>query len=383
MRPHPDNPLLRVYSYGKRVQFEGIWTPETRLARGLMLQFDTPDDYDNAVIVGRGIPKFFTVEQAGDDWSAMKLVDDDEGVTVDEKPVIPLDAPAHIADKLNGALGLAYITPNGSIAVSTKGSFASIEANVGTKLIGQKLNDETAQQVKSLILSGYTPLFEVITPERPHPIDYGNLEDLVYLGMVSHADGFLVTPDKDDLLIRLGFSYAQKMPYTTLREAVEAPYIPNTEGMVVTINENGVQHLFKVKPEEYLNLRKMFYSIRPKNITELLLEMTGEELSKATSYEDMNLGVAETVLVNGHSTLARKHKENMFSTVVEVQKSVNEATVLYDELIKGTDGSRKEISLAITGQDYPSSILFAIMKDRVEENYLTYRLALKELLKNG
>lgn len=382
-RPHPDNPLLRVYSYGKRVQFEGIWTPETRLARGLMLQFDTHDDYETAVIVGRGIPKFFTVEQAGDDWSAMKLVDDDEGVTVDEKPVIPLDAPAHIANKLNGALGLAYITPNGEIAVSTKGSFASVEALVGTKLIQQKLDDDMVQQAKNLILSGYTPLFEIITPERPHPIDYGNLEDLVYLGMVANHDGFLITPRRDDFFVCQGFSYAQQMPYSTLREAVEAPYLPNTEGMVVTINENGVQHLFKVKPEEYLNLRKMFYAIRPKNIDELLLGMTGKALSQASSWEDMHLGDSETVLVNGHASLAQKHKENMFATVVKAQKLVDETTVLYDELLAGTDGSRKEIALAISEQDYPTAVLFAMMKDRVEENYLTYRLALKEVMRNN
>lgn len=298
-----------------------------------------------------------------------------------------MDAPAYVANKLNGALGLAYITPKGSIAISTKGSFTSVEAGVGTRLIEDKISKKHSASVRTLIGSGYTPLFEIITPERPHPVDYGNLEDIVYLGMVAHADGYFFTPKDYNLFSELGFDSAQKMPYGTLREAVEAPYIPNTEGMVVTINEtineNGVQHLFKVKPEEYLNLRKMFYSVRPKNITELLLAMTGEELSQATSYEDMHLGDAENVLVNGHASLARNHKETMFSTVTKVQQTVNEATVLYDELVKGTDGSRKEISLAINKQDYPSSILFAIMKDRVEENYLTYRLALKELLKNG
>lgn len=381
-RPHPDDASLRVYAYSKEVQFGGIWTPETRLARGLMLQFDETDSYATAQVVGRGIPKFFTVEQAGSDWSAMKLVDDDEGVTVDEKPVIPMDAPAHVANKVNGALGLCYITPNGDVALSTKGSFQSLEAEVGTRILNRKIDEFQMNSLKKLIRNGYTPLVEIITPERPHPVDYGDREDIIYLGLVSHETGLFEYPKDYDLLPQFGVESAETMSYTTLREAVEAPYVKNTEGMVVTIrDEDGKQHLFKVKPPEYLELRRLFYSVQPKNITECLLSMTAEELAEADSWKDMHLGRAETVLSEGHATLARKHKETMFAKVVTVQNKVAELHAEYEEITKHTDGSRKDIALAIKQHGSNSSLLFAVMKDKLDGNKSVYPVTMKALLK--
>lgn len=385
-RAHEDNPQLRVFSYGKRVQFEGIWTPETRLARGLMLNFETPDDFESATIVGRGIPKFFTVEQAGDDWSATKLVDDDENVTVDEHPVIPWDAPAHVANKLNGALGLGYINPKGNLAIATKGSFGSIEAIVGSRLMLEK-TVSNMEVLKAFIASGNTPLFEIITPERPHPINYGNLEDLIYLGFVSNKDGVLFPADDSHIFTQAGFTRAETMPYQTLREAVTAPYEFNTEGMVVSINEDSTQHLFKVKPKEYLTLRRMFYAVRETDLKKILQNMTGKEIFDIQSATDVSLGDAEAMLMEAHEELATAHKQTIYAQILVIKKTVDKVKSIFDSLrLNYPDYNadwRKDMSILIKGSDYDSEtkvLLFAILSDTLGDTYSVYVKAMKDYL---
>lgn len=380
-RPHKDNPLLRVFAYAKRVQFDGIWTPETRLARGLILEFTSENDFKNARIVGRGIPKFFTIEQVQEgDWTATKLVDDDENVTVDEHPVIPWDETAFVANKLNGALGLGYIDPSGNVAVSTKGSFASIEATVASRIIRERLDD--SRQANLFIHSGYTPLFEIITPERPHPIDYGNLEDLIYLGFVNNSDGHFTPADESHLFAQIGFTIAELMPFGTLREAVAAPYEPNTEGMVVTINDSqGEQHLFKVKPKEYLELRKLFYSLDPKNMKRLLSEMTGEEILNTDSANEINLGLAEAAFSEGHLPLVMKHKNAMYSKVADAKSLASDAKNVFARILETTHESRKPLSLAIKKNDFDNSLLYAVMNDHFNKTHGVYTVAMKNILK--
>jgi hypothetical protein len=287
-RKHHADDSLRIYSYTPKTQFSGHWTPETRLARGLMLRVDG-DDLATAEVVGRGLPKYFTVEQVGSDWGRPKLVDDDEGVTVEDAPELSWDAPAFVADKMNGALGLAYVGPEG-LAISTKGSFGSPEAQIATRWLRDHLTaDEQARFVK--FFEGSTALFEIITPERPHPVDYGNTEALFFLGSVAHADGRWTPAEPDHFLAtELRFGVAARLEHRTLREAMEAPYRENTEGLVVTLDDERGQHLYKVKPMEYLALRKAFYATETVDLVALLTDLSSEEL-EALSADDLPLPV--------------------------------------------------------------------------------------------
>lgn len=280
-RKHESDDSLRVYSYTPKTQFSGRWTPETRLARGLMLKIDG-NDFANAKVAGRGLPKFFTVEQTESDWGRPKLVDDDEGVIVEDAPELSWNAPAFVADKMNGALGLAYAGPEG-LAISTKGSFGSNEAHIATRWIREHLtSDEQARFIEHF--EGSTALFEIITPERPHPVDYGETEALFFLGSVAHSDGRWTPAEPDHYLAtELRFDVATRLAHSTLREAVEAPYRANTEGLVVTIEDEKGQHLYKVKPPEYLELRKAFYATETVDFAALLTNIPSGELETLTA----------------------------------------------------------------------------------------------------
>lgn len=294
-RVHPDDSNLRVYSYTKKAQFGGLWFPEVKIARGLILRVEN-EDFSGAEIVSRGFSKFFTVEQTVDgDWGKTKLVDDDEGIVVQDSVEIPFDAPAIVADKLDGALGVGYLDSSGVFQVATKGSFVSEEATVGNKVLSE-LDFSVAEVISgSEFCETLTPLFEIISPIGGHPIDYGDFEGLVYLGYVNNLTGEWVPADDEHLFAELGFQIAEVQSYTTLREALVAPYVENTEGFVVTVIGGGTEGIFKIKTPEYLELRKLHYGLRSGAVRDYL---NTDDFVKDVIHFDRNQGIDFSKLVS-------------------------------------------------------------------------------------
>lgn len=316
-RVHPDDPDLRIYSYSKMTQYGGLWTAESKLARGLILRVPG-GDFEKATVQSRGLPKFFTVQQSQDDWGRAKLIDDDENVVVDEAPEIPWDLPAVVADKLNGALGLGYIDPAGVFRISTKGSFGSLEAEVSNRVLDSKYAAVLPELSQP---TGSTMLFEIITPERPHPVDYGDLEDLIFLGTIANATG-VWTPAKgdEDAVVRFGFPFAPTHEVKSLKEAVELPYEDNTEGFVVTVIGGGPEAIYKVKPNEYLQLRKLFYALQEtelkdfvsaRSFTDQLLDIEAPEAI------DLSMLVGELKLNGQMEAMLEKRRSTIFEEIVQ------------------------------------------------------------------
>lgn len=314
-RSHPVDPDLRIYSYTKMTQFGGLWTPESRLARGLIVQVPG-GDFEQAVIKGRGLPKFFTVSQTESDWGRAKLIDDDENVVVEEAPEIPWHLPAVVAEKLNGALGLGYIDSSGRFRISTKGSFDSPEARVSNRVLDTKY--AAATEFFSRFDDGTTMLFEIITPERPHPVDYGDLEDLIFLGTVEHSTGNWTPAQGDEDAVLMGFPFAQTKKVKTLREAVDLPYEDNTEGFVVTVEGAGPEAIYKVKPTEYLQLRKLFYALQESELKELVStrEFT-DQLSEIDGPEAIDLSkLVGNLKLNGQMEAMLEKRRAMIYTQI-------------------------------------------------------------------
>lgn len=325
-REHPDDPNLRVYSYTKTVQFSGLWTRETLLARGLIM--DVSEGLENATIRARGIRKFFTVDQMeSGDWTKIKLIDDDEGVVVGEGVGIALDEPAHVADKLDGALGVLYKDPGGRYRISTKGSFDSMEALEGSKFMKSYENQELTRVIEEEY-RGRTPLFEIITPEHRHPVDYGDKADIVFLGSVSNQTGEWRPATKEEPLAQT-FEISESQPAGTLREALETPYRENTEGFVVTVGEGAEQKLYKVKPPEYHALRRVFYGLtNPKALKDRTAALTYEEFSKIAAGEaSLGLGVdletaspsTKRIVAKAEETIRELHLAPITSKMEEVR----------------------------------------------------------------
>lgn len=360
-RVHPDDPDLRIYSYTKKTQFGGLWTPESKLARGLILRVPG-GDFTLATVESRGLPKFFTVAQSQDDWGRAKLIDDDENVVVDEAPEIPWDMPAVVANKLNGALGLGYIDPSGRFRISTKGSFGSLEATVANRVLDSKYPGATDHISRSDVAAPpmTTMLFEIITPERPHPVDYGNLEDLVYLGTIDNSTGGWSPAKSDDDAVLFGFPFAETHKVRSLRDAVELPYEDNTEGFVVTVIGGGPEAIYKVKPNEYLQLRKLFYALQETELKDFVSTRSfTDQLQEIDGPEDIDLSalVGELKLNAQMEAMLEKRRSRIYMQIAgparQLIEGISNSIEYYAEDfgISPKDLPRGEIARWINGMD--------------------------------
>jgi len=355
-RTHPEDSDLRIYSYTKKTQFGGLWTPAAKLARGLILRVPN-GDFKLATVESRGLPKFFTVAQSQDDWGRVKLIDDDENVVVDEAPEIPWDLPAVVANKLNGALGLGYIDPTGLFRISTKGSFGSLEATVANRVLDSKYAAVLPELSK---VSGVTVLFEIITPERPHPVDYGNLEDLIFLGTIDNrTGGWTPASGSEEIVTALGFPFAETHEVGSLKDAVELPYADNTEGFVVTVIGGGPEAIYKVKPNEYLQLRKLFYALQETELKDFVSTRAfTDQLQEIDGPEDIDLSalVGELKLNGQMEAMLEKRRSTIYMQIAspaqDLIEDIREGLLRYaedsGELIE--EISRGEIAGWINGR---------------------------------
>lgn len=306
-----DDRHLIVFCYTARTQFAGHWIADTTLlARGLVVRLTDAgvsiyeklhmswndasiDDialmFDDALVVARGMRKFFTVDAANSDWGKLKLVDDDEGVTVADDVSIDYNAHASVADKLDGALGIG-VRVNGDYIIATKGSFRSDESIEGTVFMRTKHDSRAFADFMDKNLPGFTPLFEIITPGDFHVVQYGKLADIVFLGLLENATGWWIpaallgvderTADRNAVLIpgKFGFITPEIYSAKTLGEALQLPAIANHEGMVATLDGTAKQDMFKIKYPLFLMLQRLKNSTSDKALREFISNMNTDEI---------------------------------------------------------------------------------------------------------
>ena len=227
---------LAVLNYTDKAQFDNEWNPVTRQCRGLIIRLD--DDGQDAEIIARPFPKFFNYGQPGADE-------------------IDLDERAKVMDKVDGSLGILYRTPDDKLAVATRGSFHSEQAEWATAWLHESLEPEEIERLYDWT-GTFTDLFEIVYPENRIVVDYGEAERLVYLGSIHDTTGefrrFWVRGVPEAAL--LGGS---------LREALDLEPRENAEGVVVaTLDGRAV----KLKQEDYLLKHKARFNLTPLRVWE-------------------------------------------------------------------------------------------------------------------
>lgn len=231
---HPSEPLA-ILNYTEKAAYENAWTPVTLACRGLIYRTDTGE------IVARPFRKFFNHGQPG-------------------SAVIDLGAPVHVTDKLDGSLGIVYPLPSGGWAVATRGSFASEQAIHATAL----LNDRYAAWTPP---AGLTALVEIVYPDNRIVVDYAGLDDLVLLGAVEIATGYLRAPA---WVPGWPGPMARTFDAPTLAAALALPPRPNAEGVVVRcLRTDG---MVKIKQADYVELHRIVTGMNARVVWRHLLE---------------------------------------------------------------------------------------------------------------
>ena len=239
---HPDDPELFIFNYTEKAAYESIWNAVTLNCRGLIV------DAGNWIIA-RPFPKFFNYGQSG-------------------CPVIDLDEPVVVSDKMDGSLGILYREHDtGKYAIATRGSFTSDQAIHATEILRTKYADYVPPK-------GVTMLFEIIYPENRIVCDYGDMDDLVLLGSVQISNGD--NWDAADLDWGWPGPKAESFPYQTMREALAAEPRHGKEGYVVHLLDSDVR--VKIKQTDYIELHRLVTGLNARSVWEAMLTDSVDEL---------------------------------------------------------------------------------------------------------
>lgn len=222
---------LRIYNYGQRAQFDGVWNDATLQCRGLIV-----DGWGH--VVARPFPKFFNLSQLA---------------------TIP-DGPFTVAEKMDGSLGIAYKASDSLPAIATRGSFTSDQATWATEWL--RSHPKHCAWVLDTIDDGWTPLFEIVYPANRIVVDYGDRAELVFLTCVNRATGV----DSDHLMGWPG-TFAERYGMSCDLADVTGANIDNAEGFVLRW-ECGTRA--KVKFDEYVRLHRLLTGVNARTIWELL-----------------------------------------------------------------------------------------------------------------
>lgn len=233
-RPHDVYPYT-IYNYSDVVQFSRAWNDVTLNCRGLILDH-------NGNIIARPWKKFFNLGETN--------------------LQIQFDDPVEVMDKVDGSLGILYPTPDGTYAISTRGSMHSEQAEHATELWKNKYASYLDATLHSADTSSweFTYLFEIIFKENRIVLDYGDMDDLVLLGAVNRETGYYYGPREAKAFLGWFGPVVEVMDFNTLSEANKNITRPNAEGYVVRSHN----FMVKVKQPDYVLAHRVVTNLSEK-----------------------------------------------------------------------------------------------------------------------
>jgi RNA ligase len=235
---HPTQPLA-ILNYTERTTWERAWTDVTRQCRGLI------HDTRTGAVVARPFRKFFN---HGEDPVAL----------------LDLHEPVTITDKMDGSMGALYRGTDGCFAIATRGSFASEQALHATAVFRQRYEAAFA----GLVNEAWTYIFEIVYRANRVVVDYGETDDLFYLGRVHIASGR--TESANAGAVRWPGPQAFTFSGRTFADALDMPPRDNAEGIVVHFQRSDTR--VKLKLETYVLLHRLITGMNARVVWERIGE---------------------------------------------------------------------------------------------------------------
>lgn len=227
---HPDTDLY-ILNYSKTCPIDQMWNDVTEKCRGLIV-----DSEGN--IKARPFRKFYNYEE------------------IEDKSIIP-NLPFKVYDKMDGSLGILYWIDDIPY-IATKGSFTSEQAQIGTAIL-----HAMGYGVFKKLDKNITYLFEIITPEDPKVVNYGETEDIFLITGINIETGEEINID-DMIMFRSVYTYDNVKQWENLREIIDGN---NREGFVIKFSNN---FRLKLKYAEYFELHHIVYGLSENKIFEFL-----------------------------------------------------------------------------------------------------------------
>lgn len=232
-RRHPHLPL-EVLNYSPKTQYENFWNKETMHCRGLVV--DSAGE-----IVANCMKKFFN-------YGELNAAD------------INASGPVQVTDKVDGSL-LTVAFYKDELVVATRGSFESEQAKFAYDLIRSKY-----YAAFKTLCEDATAIGEIIYPENRIVVDYGDMRDIILIGLIANDDlrnGRQLWTPADQVYSWPG-PVVKRFQANTLEEALKLPPRLNAEGVVIYFENSGER--LKIKQNDYVELHKLIFDLTPRRI---------------------------------------------------------------------------------------------------------------------
>lgn len=232
-----------LYNYTERATYERMWTPETHICRGLII--DTTDDR----VVARPFIKFHNIDEPGAPESALPAL-------------LELRGPIEATEKLDGSLIVLWFDRHAEVwRCSTRGSFTSTQARDATTWIAAHLDT-------SALFPQWTYLFEWIAPHNRVVIRYDQPE-LRLIGAIMIDGHDCGARQLRVIAKRMGLVSVRETEVTSLVDFIaQTKSLVGVEGWVLRWPDG---FRVKVKTEEYLRLHRIISFFGPERVREMLL----------------------------------------------------------------------------------------------------------------
>lgn len=242
-RRHPKFPLT-IYNYSPKATYEGLWTKETLMCRGLILA-------DDGYIIARPFDKFFNWGEGGRTSTANIVT---------------------VTEKMDGSLGILY-RHGERFYVATRGSFDSKQALWASEFLSRHY-----RYMLEYLPNPLTLLFEIIYPDNRVVVDYKDREELTLLAIRDRFTGkYFPWQEVERFAGIYGFPIPTVYQFDTPEHILQSAKSldPNSEGWVVEFTDG---QRFKFKGESYLELHRLISGLSFKNTLACIAGGTLKEL---------------------------------------------------------------------------------------------------------
>ena len=324
---------LVLYNYNDFCTFEKYWGEYTTQARGIIFNKVTGE------CVARPFLKFHNLGET-------------EKTQFKNLP----NEPYEVFEKYDGSMGVLYVHQVGasdpdnfvfplrSLAISTRGSFSSVQAQTATTMLHAKYEKLcNALQASDFLGSegdvfDYTLLFEIIYPENRLcaggrlVVDYGEMRDLILLGAIHKKTGQEMSYERlCEVAKEYGFPVARRYEHTIEEMIAMQKTLPvEKEGFVVHFLKSNLR--VKIKGDEYCKRQKILNSMTPLNMWALL--------EKGVIPDTYKIEIPEEILPEAlaiEADLSQKYQT--------VKKEIEEDAKKIPFTLDGTKETRKNIAL--------------------------------------
>lgn len=276
------------YKYTRTTQYKSEWDEVTENCRGLILDDKTGE------IIARPFSKFFN-------YSEQKL------------PPELMKGPIEVTEKLDGSLGIGYVTRDGEFKIASSGSLDSAIAKHATKLYKEKYDGKWTPH------PNYTYLWEVISPESRIVVDYGKEDDLYLIGAINKRTGKSVPLSKIKTWKWKRAEVFSNMQ--NLSQVVNSENRPNHEGYVVHFTETDAR--VKIKHEDYVKLHRVATGVNERRIWEIVA------LEKPDTLEQWKTQLPEEFLPYVNETI--KTQREQFNNILQQANTIALEAKQYNE----------------------------------------------------